>query len=289
MLFAALVAGMLGGCAKAEASDTIIVGGKDFSETDILGYMITILIDEFTDLKPEFKGEMASNVLFAAMQNRNVDVCVDYSGTYYINYLGYTDRISPKEIYDIAARDMMERFNLRMLAPLGFNNTYCLAVRPDTAEKYNLKTYSDLAKVSENLILGCDLETLARPDGVPNMKLEYNMTFKDELGIDGILRFISLKNDETQVTMAYSTEGMLAEFGLVVLEDDKGYFPPYDAAIIIQEATAQKHPQLLDVLGKLDNAIDEPAMCELNYKVEVLKEDPKEVAEWFLRTKGILR
>ena len=278
--------GILAGCSKTEKS--IVVGAKDYTEQDVLGNIVALLLDKNTDIQVTYKHEMSSNVIFAAVQSGDVDVYVDYTGTVYGSYLGYSDIKPADEVYNISVEELKEKYNLLMLEPLGFNNTYCLAVRPDTAAQFGLKTFSDLAKVSSDFIFGGGFEILNRNDGIPNLKIVYNLTFKEELAVEGVLRYSAIANDETQVTEAFSTDGMLLEYDLVVLEDDKSFFPPYHAAPVIREETAKKYPELLTVLGKLAGILSDDAMRELNYKVDVLKEDPKDVAEGFLKSQGLI-
>lgn len=285
-LICILTMSFLSGCGAKE--DTIVVGAKDFTEQDILGNILTTLIEENTDIKVEYKHEMASNVVFAAIKSGDVDVYIDYTGTVYGNYLGYSDIKGAEEVYDIAEKEIKEQFKLKMLKPLGFNNTYCLAVRPETAEQYNLKTFSDLAKVSSDFVFGGTFEILNRNDGLPGLKKVYDLTFKEELAVEGVLRYSAIENNETQVTEAFSTDGMLREYELVVLEDDKNFFPPYHAVPIIREETAQKYPELLTVIDKLTGVLNDDTMRDLNYKVDVLKQDPKVVAVEFLKANGLI-
>ena len=277
----------MSGCTSKENS--IVVGAKDYTEQDVLGNILTELIKGNTDMKVEYKHEMSSNVIFAAIQSGDVDVYVDYTGTVYGNYLGYSEMRSADDVYDISVKELKEKYNLRMLDPLGFNNTYCLAVRTDTAAEHNLKTYSDLAQISDDFIFGGGFEILNRNDGIPELKNAYNLTFKEEKAIEGVLRYSAIENNETQVTEAFSTDGMLLEYQLVVLEDDKNFFPPYHAAPVISEKTAQKYPELLTVLSQLTDALNDDTMRNLNYKVDVLKENPKDVATEFLKSSGLIK
>ena len=281
-----LAIGMISGCGKS--SDTIVVGAKDYTEQDVLGNIVSTLLENNTDFDIQYKHEMSSNVIFAAAQSGDVDVYVDYTGTIYGNYLTYSEMKSADEVYDISVMEMSEKYKLRVLEPLGFNNTYCLAVRPDTASQYDLKTYSDLAKVSSDFIFGGSFEILNRNDGIPNLKKAYDMSFKKEQALEGVLRYSAIENNDTQITEAFSTDGMLLEYELVVLEDDKSFFPPYHAVPVIREETADKHPEILSELDKLSNFINEDTMREMNYKVDVLKQNPKDVATEFLKSSGLI-
>jgi osmoprotectant transport system permease protein len=273
-------------CEKGKQA--VVVGAKDFTEQDILGHMITALIRETTDIPVIYKQEMASNIIFAAIKNGDVDLFVDYTGTVYGNYFQHSEIKSADEVYGIAVEELKEAFNLLMLKPLGFNNTYTLSVRPDTAEKYGLKTYSDLAKVAGDLVLGATFDIYNRNDGIPNLKKTYAMSFKEEKAVEGTLRYIAIEQDEIQVTNAFSTDGMLDQYKLMVLEDDKSFFPPYHSAIIIREETTEKYPELLPLLDKLSGLINDQTMRGMNYRVDVLREKPEEVARAFLIGKGIL-
>ncbi|MDR3115313.1 MAG: glycine/betaine ABC transporter substrate-binding protein [Treponema sp.] len=287
MVLAVLSAAFLS-VACTGAKTTVVVGAKDFTEQDILGNMVYLLVKAHTDIKVEYKHEMSSNVVFAAIKSGDIDLYVDYTGTVYGNYLGYSEIRSAEEVYDIAVKALKEQYDLLMLEPLGFNNTYTLSVRKDTAEQHGLKTYSDLAKISQNLILGATFEVLNRNDGIPNLKKAYAMSFKEEKAIDGTLRYTAMAKDEIQVTDAFSTDGLLLEYDLVVLEDDRQFFPPYYAAPIIRAQTAARYPELQTLLLKLSHILDDEAMRELNYRVDVLKENPTETAQNFLKARGLI-
>ena len=276
------------GCSAKKEENSIVVGAKDYTEQDVLGNLLTLLISNNTDLKVSYVHEMSSNVLFAALQSGDVDVCSDYTGTIYANYLGYMDSKDAGEVYRVSVDDMKEKYGLLVLDPVGFNNTYCIAVRPDTAAEFGLRTFTDLANVSQDLIFGGGFEILNRIDGLPGVKELYNMSFKQELAIESVLRYTAIANDETQVTEAFSTDGMLMEYELVVLEDDLNFFPPYQGVPVIRADTAAKYPELLDVLAKLTGLLNDDSMRELNYKVDVLKQEPRSVAEGFLKEKGLI-
>jgi osmoprotectant transport system permease protein len=287
LLLGAAVLLLLIGCGQKE-SRSVVVGAKDYTEQDILGNVLQILIEENTDIHVEYTRELSSNVLFAAMQSGDVDVCVDYTGTVYANYLGYDDIKTADEVYDISALELKRDYNMLMLDPLGFNNTYTLAVRPDIAGLHGLKTYSDLAKVSQELVLGVTFEILNRTDGIPNLKKTYNMEFKDEVAIEGTLRYTAINSDEIQVTNAFSTDGLLLEYELAVLEDDKQFFPPYHAAPVIRAEAAEAYPELVELLNRLAGSLNDETMRALNYRVDGQRENPTDVARDFLTSNGFI-
>jgi len=288
MLLSVFVLGVttLTGCGSEDKS--IVVGAKDFTEQDVLGNILTKLIEENTDIEVEYKNEMSSNVVFEAMKSGDIDVYVDYTGTIYGSYLENSESKTSEEIYEIVVSELDEKYDLSVLEPLGFNNTYTLSVRENTAAEYGLTTISDLAKVSDQLVLGASFEVLNRNDGIPNLKETYQMEFSSEEAIDGTLRYTALESDEVQVIDAFSTDALLLEYNLVVLEDDLSYFPPYYAVPVINAETAKEYPELLTELDKLTGILDDDTMRNLNYQVDVLERKPDEVAEEFLQENGLI-
>jgi glycine betaine/choline ABC-type transport system substrate-binding protein len=281
-----IICATLTGCSGKK--DVIVIGAKDFTEQYILGYMLTLLIEANTSLTTTYKSDLASDVLFAAVRTGAVDLYVDYTGTVFGSYLKHSDALSADDVYKTAKREISERYSLLMLERLGFNNTFALAVRADTASLYDLQTISDLARVSPGFIFGGHAEILNRYDGIPNLKIVYDMFFKEERVVDPVLRYNAIANDEIQVIEVFSTDGMLPGSNLVVLEDDKNFFPAYEGVVIIRGETAEKHPELLAVLGLLVGLLTDDVMRNLNYQVNILGEYPKDTAERFLRENHLI-
>lgn len=283
-----VICGMLAGCSRPQR-ESIVVGSKDFTEQHILGYVLTLLIEANTDLDVTYRSNMASHVIFAAIRTGAVDVVADYAGTVYGYYLGFSYTRAPGEVLDISARELGERYNLLMLDPLGFNNTFALAIKPGAAAEYNIKTFSDLAEVSYNFIFSGSAEIISRNDGLPNLQRVYGMRFKETRVAHEIERYAAIMSGEVQVTEVFATDGMIKEYDLVVLEDDKNALPPYYGVIIIRGETAEKHPELLEILGRLAGMLSDDIMRGLNYRVDVLDENPKDVAESFLRNNNFIK
>jgi len=279
---------LLAGCAGVE-KETVTVGSKDFTEQYILGNILVLLIENNTNLDVVFKENMASHVIFSASETGAIDIHVDYTGTIYGYYLNHSETRTAEEVHEIAARELLSLHNLRVLGKLGFNNTFCLAVRRDTAEQYNLRTFSDLAEVSANFAFGGSAEIISRNDGLPNLKRLYNMTFREEKVMHDVERYQAVTNDEIQVAEVFSTDALILEYDLVVLEDDLHFFPPYHGVIVIRNEVAEKHPELLEIFGMLEGLLPDEVMRSLNYRVDVLGEAPRNVAESFLRDKGLIR
>ncbi|MCL2601205.1 MAG: hypothetical protein FWD91_00165 [Treponema sp.] len=287
-IFAAiLLAVFFIGCSNKE--NVIIIGSKDFTEQLIIGNMLQILIDETTSLTTKFVPSLSSNLIFAAIKTGDVHLYVEYSGTIFINYFGYTEKKSADEVLAVTRTEMQDRHDILVLDEIGFNNSNTLSIRQDTAESFGIKTISDLAKVSPNLTLGSTGEFTLRHDGLLGLQAVYGIRFKDSVALSGNLRHIALANDNVQVIDAYSTDGLLLRYNLVVLEDDLGAFPFYHAVPIIRRDVAEKHPELVQTLNLLAGTLNDDSMRQLNYRVDVEQEDPRDVARSFLFEAGLIR
>ena len=278
--------GLLTGCASS--SNSIVVGAKDYTEQYVLGNLLAIFIEENTNIDVTFTSDMASDIIFAAINAGAVDVYIDYTGTIYGSYMIRSDRGSPEEIFNIVSTTLKESHDIFMFDPLGFNNSFGIAVRRDTAAEYDLKTISDLATISANFIFGGSYDILVRNDGLPNLKVLYDMGFQEERILYGINRYIALENDEIQVTEVFTTDGSLLTYDLVVLDDDMNFFPPYQGAIVIRGETLEENPQLQGLLEKLSGVLTNDIMRQLNYMVDEQGLDPRDVAEKFLRDNNLI-
>lgn len=268
----------------------IRIASKDFTEQHILAHMFSDLIEDRTDITVERKINLGgTQVCFAALQSGNIDMYIDYSGTAYGDTLNYPPISDMEEVYNTVKSDFKEQFDIIVLKQMGFNNTYVLAVTKETAEKYKLKTISDLAKVANQLISGSTLEFLNREDGIPGLTKHYNFTFKDTIGLDGSPRYVALANNETDVVDAFSTDGLLEKFDLVTLEDDKNFFPPYYAIPLVRREIVEKYPELIPIIEELGDILTNEIMMELNYKVDELQMEPDIVANEFLMESGLLQ
>ncbi len=266
----------------------LVVGAKDYTEQVILGNIYKELIEAETDITVDLKTDLGSQVVFTAINNDDVDMYVDYTGTVYGSILGHSEMKTPDEVYDICVKELKDQYNLVMLEPLGFNNTYTLAVQKELADQYGLKTYSDLAKISDELTLGATYEILNRSDGIPNLLPTYDMQFKETVAIDGSQRYTAVQNNEVQVIDAFSTDGLLLEYDLTILEDDKNFFPPYYAAPVVRPETLEEFPELEPVLEEMTGVLDDEKMREMNYQVDVMKKNPNDVAVEFLQSEGLI-
>jgi len=267
---------------------TIVVGSKNFNEQLILGDMVASLIEAKTDHKVERKLNLGgTNIVFTAMQSKDVDMYVEYTGTGLVNILKQKTQSDPDKVYDIMKKDFSSKYGIAVLNPLGFNNTYVLAVKQAFADKNNLNSISDLAKISPTLDAGFTMEFANRQDGYLGVQKTYGLNFKSVKGVDAGLRYTALDTNETQVLDAFATDGLLKKFGLKLLKDDKSFFPPYYAVPIVRQETLDKYPELVPVLKLLDGKISDQVMQDLNYKVDNGAQS-RTVAEDFLRSINLI-
>ncbi|MBU3110981.1 ABC transporter permease/substrate-binding protein [Clostridium lacusfryxellense] len=266
----------------------IVVGSKNFNESIILGDMMSSLIEAKTDYKVERKLNLGgTNVVFTALKSKDVDLYVEYTGTCLVNILKKPTMTDPTKVYDVSKKEFASKFGIDILNPIGFNNTYVIAVKKDFAKKNKLENISDLAKISSEATAGFTMDFANRPDGYLGLQKAYNMKFKSMKGIDGGLRYTSIQKNETQILDAFSTDGLIQKFDLKLLKDDKQFFPPYYAVPIVNQSTLKKYPELKGILELLDGKINDDTMRKLNYKVDN-GEQSRKVAEDYLKSINLI-
>ncbi len=282
------IAAILVGCDQDEKK--VVIASKPVTEQYILAEMLTLLIEEHTDIKVEKKlgiGGGTSNI-HPAMLKGEIDIYPEYTGTGWLFVLKEELIADPDELYEAVKKQYEEEFGILWLDIYGFNDTYALAVKNEIAKKYSLETYDDLAKVSNQLTFGAEYDFFEREDGYNGLKDTYGLNFKDTKEIDIGLKYEAIGSNQVDVINAFSTDGLLKEYDLKVLEDNKNFFPAYQAATLIREETLEKYPELRAVLDKLAGKISEDEMILLNFYVDKEKQDPKEVARDFLKEKGLI-
>ena len=268
----------------------IKIGSKDFGESIVLGEMFAQLIEANTDLKVTRKLNMGGTfVCFEAIKKGDIDIYPEYTGTGLTAQLKKDVVGDPEEAYRIVSEEFDKQFGITWLEPLGLNNTYTLAVSNEVYEKYGMETYSDLAKVSGELVFGADHEFFNRQDGCEGLVDVYGFQFKGEpKKMDISLKYQAIGNGDMDVTDIFATDGPIRQYNLKVLTDDKSFFPPYYAAPIVRNETLEKHPELKELLNQLGGKIDDDTMTELNYLVDVEGQSVESVAQNFLSEQGLI-
>ena len=274
---------------NSKKDKTINIATKPMTEGYILGQMLTELIEQDTDLKVNITtgvGGGTSNIQ-PAMVKGEFDLYPEYTGTSWEAVLKKEGSYDESK-FDELQKEYKEKYNLEYVNLYGFNNTYGLAVNKDIAEKYNLKTYSDLATVSNNLIFGAEYDFFEREDGYKELQKVYNMDFKKKIDMDIGLKYQAMKDKKIDVMVIFTTDGQLAISDVVVLEDDKKMYPSYRAGTVVRSEILSEYPELKPVLEKLNNILDDKTMADLNYQVESKGKKPEDVAREYLQEKGLL-
>ena len=274
---------------NSKKDKTINIATKPMTEGYILGQMLTELIEQDTDLKVNITngvGGGTSNI-HPAIVKGEFDLYPEYTGTSWEAVLKKEASYDESK-FDELQKEYKEKYNLEYVNLYGFNNTYGLAVNKDIAEKYNLKTYSDLAKVSNNLIFGAEYDFFEREDGYKELQKIYNMDFKKKIDMDIGLKYQAMKDKKIDVMVIFTTDGQLAISDVVVLEDDKKMYPSYRAGTVVRSEILSEYPELKPVLEKLNNILDDKTMADLNYQVESKGKKPEDVAREYLQEKGLL-
>ena len=274
---------------NSKKDKAINIATKPMTEGYILGQMLTELIEQDTDLKVNITngvGGGTSNI-HPAIVKGEFDLYPEYTGTSWEAVLKKENGYDESK-FDELQKEYKEKYNLEYVNLYGFNNTYGLAVNKDIAKKYNLKTYSDLAKVSNNLIFGAEYDFFEREDGYKELQKVYNMNFKKQIDMDIGLKYQAMKDKKIDVMVIFTTDGQLAISDVVVLEDDKKMYPSYRAGTVIRSEILSEYPELKSVLEKLNNILDDKTMADLNYQVESKGKKPEDVAREYLQEKGLL-
>lgn len=270
--------------------EVVNIATKPMTEQYIIGEMLKILIEENSNLKVNLTqgvGGGTSNIQ-PAMVKGEFDIYPEYTGTSWNMVLKNKD-LYTEEKFSVLEKGYKENYKFSLITKYGFNNSYALAVRKQIANKYNLKTISDLSRVSKDLIFGAEYDFFEREDGYKPLNNKYNMSFKSTMDLDIGLKYDAINSKKIDVMPIFTTDGKISVSDIVVLEDDKHFYPSYKAVNVVREDIINKHPEIKEILLKLENKITDEDMVKLNYEVEGKKLEPKEVAKRFLQEKNLLK
>ncbi len=272
--------------------DAIVITGKKWTEQYILPYVISEYVKDKTDYPVVVKEAIGETpILTEAIKKGDIDLFVEYTGTGYLTILKekYDPSMTPDEIYNAVKEGYSKEYNLKWTKPLGFENTYAIALNPETAKQVNVNTISELAPKSNQLSFGGPTEFFEREDGYTPFVKTYGLNFQSKKSLDPNLMYSAVKEGKVDTIPAYTTDGRIVRFNLKTLEDDKKFFPPYYAVPIVREDTLKEYPKLEGVLNELEGKISEQDMAEMNAKVDLDNEDPRKVAQDFLKEKGLIK
>ncbi len=276
--------------ACSDKKDTIRIATKPMTEQFILGEMLTLLIENDTDYKVNLTkgiGGGTSNI-HPALIKGDFDLYPEYTGTGWLVVLKKENFPGHEQLYSQLQQEYQNQFDLRWIAPYGFNNTYSLALKNELARENNLTTFSDLADYPDQFSFGAEYDFFEIPMGYRELCDRYNLKFKDTKDMDIGLKYEAIKSGKIDVMNVFTTDGQLSGAGLTVLEDDRGFFPTYYCATVVREDALQRFPGLEATLQKMNNILTNEDMIELNNQVDVQGRNEREVARDFLVSKGLL-
>jgi osmoprotectant transport system substrate-binding protein/osmoprotectant transport system permease protein len=266
----------------------VVVASKPFGESYLLAEMFAQLLEARGFKVDRRPGLGATEIVFRALQVNQVDVYPEYTGTGLLAILGERPNSDPRQVYRQVSREFRERYGVRWLPPLGFQNTYAIAVRRETARRFKLSTLSDLARVSPEMKAGLTPDFIGRPDGLPGLEKAYGVHFRSVRALLAAVKYRALAAGEVDVIDGYSTDGFIARYDLVILKDDRGFFPPYEAAALISPGFARDLPAGVAALSELSGLLTETDMRRLNQRIEVNATPIAEVAADALRNLGLI-
>jgi osmoprotectant transport system substrate-binding protein len=265
---------LLAGCTPGDA---IVIGSKNFTEQNVLGEIVAQEL-EARGVAVRRRFHLGGTfVCHRALLNGEIDVYVEYTGTALTAVLELPVDTDPERVYQTVRRAYRERWGLEWTGPLGFENTFALVVRRMDAEAQGFASIADLTPHGADLVAGFGPEFMARPDGYPGLREMYGLEFGSIRQLDLGLMYRALADDQIDVAVANSTDGQIAGLDLLVLDDDRHYFPPYQAAPVVRWATLEREPRLSEVLSDLTDALTPETMRKLNYEVDVEGRDVSEV------------
>ncbi|KNZ41498.1 glycine betaine ABC transporter substrate-binding protein [Acetobacterium bakii] len=296
LLVVMMLAVSFAGCSSGNDEESIIIYDGTFSEMKIVHQMAKLVVEDHTDATVDIRDEMSDVNSFNELVSGGADMMNAYDGTLLTTYLklDISDVPVGSTIYDYSNKIATEEKGVHLMDKLGSENTYAIGVLPETAEKYNLKTVSDLAAVSDQLIFGAEHGFYTEEGSMkytPFIEF-YGLNFKESKPIDIALKYSAIENKNIDVTMVYTTDGLNKKAGLVILEDDRQFFPEYNDALLVRNDLFERFstiaPNLEEVLNTLGGAFTDEIMTNLTYEVDVNGRTPEDVAHEFLLEKGLI-
>jgi osmoprotectant transport system substrate-binding protein len=296
MYRAVVVAGLIGVLVSAAAppaaqAQAIVVGGKNFTEQQLIAEMTAQLLNA-KGFSVDMRTGMGSVPLRQAQEAGQIDVYWEYTGTSLITYNKVADKLDAAQTY-AKVKELDAAKGLVWLNPSKANNTYALAMRKADAVSKGIKSISDLAakvKAGQRLTFACNAEFYARPDGLGPLQKAYGFEFPRDniIRMDTGLVYQALRDAQVDVGLVFATDGRIPAFDFVVLTDDRRFFPDYAMTPVVRKATLDRHPKLANVLNELSAKLDDQIMAKLNASIDVEKKTVEEVAANFLKEQQLL-
>jgi len=276
------------GC-KRPAQTKITIGSKFFTEQVVLAELLAQHIEAKTGIPVIRKTNLGGTLLVhKALLAGDLDLYVEYTGTALTAVLNETPQSTSQDVYNRVKRLYAEKFHLEVTEPLGFENTFAMVIRGDDARNLHIRTLSNLASVAPKWRVGVGYEFLERPDGFPGLSKRYSLKFAGSPKVMDLgLIYRALVDHQVDLVAGNSTDGLIDALGLVALEDDQHYFPPYDAVPIVRQSTLDRFPQLRGALADLGGKLSATDIRKLNYAVDAHHQDAAAVVRQFRAEKGL--
>lgn len=272
--------------------EPIQIATKPMTEQYILGEMLALVIEDSTGYPVEITkgvGGGTSNI-HPAMEKGDFDLYPEYTSSGWAVVLKHELKsVSDEEMFQKLQEEYHDKYGMTWIGLYGANNTYAVVVRGEAARQHDLKTVSDLAEVSDQLVFGGNPDYMEREDGFPVLRDTYGLNFKNVVDLDIGLKYAALAKGDIDVTNGYTTDAQLGHADVIVLQDDKQLQANYFGSTVVREDTLQEYPGLQEALEKMDGILTDSEMAQLNYLVEVEKKDERQVAHDYLVNKGAIK
>ena len=280
---------LLPSCSRSRA-DRIVIGSKNFTESFLLGELMAQQIEAHTTLKVERRFYLAGTYICQqAILAGRIDVYPEYTGTALTAILKRNSGRDRQEVYQRVKDEYEQRFALTLGPALGFNDTFAMEIRGEDARRLNLRTLSQAAALAPTWRAGFGYEFMERPDGYRGLAETYGLRFAEQPRVMDLgLLARALRDHQIDLAAGNTTDGLIAALDLFVLEDDRHYFPPYEAVPVIREESLREHPEIGRVLAELAGRISDEEMRRMNYAVDGQHRDAKEVVQEFLKNKNLI-
>jgi osmoprotectant transport system substrate-binding protein len=278
----------LAGCRRAR-ENTVVAGSKNFTEQIILAELLAQQIEAHTALRVDRRLNLGGTLIcHRAMLAGQMDLYAEYTGTALTAVLGEPSSNDTEAVYRTVRDAYRDRFGFEVGPPLGFNNTFAIVVRSEDAQKLKLRTISDLAPHAAQWRAGFGYEFMERSDGYAGLARAYGLKFAAAPSIMDLgLLYRALKEHQVDVVAGSSTDGLIIALGMVILEDDRHFFPPYQAVTILRGGALRDHPELRGALDVLGGKISDAEMRQMNYDVDAGQRDPVAVAREFRAARNL--
>jgi osmoprotectant transport system substrate-binding protein len=286
-----VLAGLWTCCCTPSHTNRIVVGSKNFTESLILGELLAQEIEAHSQLKVERRFYLAGTYICQqAMLAGRIDIYPEYTGTALTAILKQPVGGDRQQVYERVKREYENHYGLTLGPPLGFNDSFALEIRGEDARRLGLKSLSQAAGYAPRWRAGFGYEFMERPDGYAGLAAAYGLHFAAPLRVMDLgLLATALKAHQIDIAAGNTTDGLVPALDLFVLDDDRHYFPPYEAVAVVRAETLRQHPEVAQAIAELASKISDQEMQRLNYALDGQHRDVKDVAQEFLRSKGLIR